>query len=95
MVTEKDFIRIDAKTGRMFIGDHVLSKGEVEGIAKAAKDLKENDAYVLIMREMWNIGEKKIFFEGHDQRVRDHGMDALWVLDLIIKKVDNMARLSQ
>jgi len=92
MVTEKDFIKINSK-GEVFIGSHKLSKGEIEGFSKAAKDLMQNDAYVLIMREMWTIGEKKVFFEGGNDVARAHGMSVLWVLDLIIKKVENLARL--
>lgn len=95
MITERDFLRLDPKTGLMWIGNHQVNKSEMEAFAKSAKDLKQNDAYILIMREMWSTGEKKVFFEGHDEKVRQHGMDTLWVLDLINKKVENMARLSK
>lgn len=93
MVVEKDFLRFDAKTGLMYIGNHQLTKSEMEAFAKSAKDLKQNDAYILIMRELWSIGEKKIFFEGQDQKAYDNGKTILWTLDLIIKKVENLARL--
>ena len=93
MITEKDFLVFDQKTGQMRIGNHILTKGELESFSKAAKDLKQNDAYILVMREMWNIGERKIFFEGEEMRSRQQGIGTLWVLDLIIKKVENMSRL--
>ncbi len=93
MVTEKDFLRLEPKTGEMFIGKHKLSAGEIEGFSKSAKDLKQNDAYILIMRELWNSGENKIFFEGTNQQAYEHGKSILWTLDLFIKKVENLARL--
>lgn len=89
MVTEKDFIKFEEKTGRLFIGNHPLSVSEVESISKSAKDLKQNDVYILIMRELWAIGEKKIFFEAGSE----HGRSILWTLDLIIKKAESLARL--
>lgn len=92
MVTEKDFIEVDPKTGVMYIGKHQLSKNEIEAFAKCAKDLKSNDAYILIMRELWNSGEKKIFFDGSG-KAYEHGLSVLWTLDLIIKKVDNLSKL--
>lgn len=93
MITEKDFL-VHRNDG-YYIGNHKLNKSELEAFEKSAKDLKANDAYVLIMREMWALGEKKIFFEGENNRAREVGIDTLWVLDLIIKKVENMARLSK
>ncbi len=93
MITEKDFLKFDQTTGRLFVGKHELSKSEIESFSKSAKDLKQNDAYILIMRELWNAGEKKIFFEGMDQKAYEHGKSVLWALDLFINKVENMARL--
>lgn len=93
MITEKDFLRLNPKTGEMFIGKHKLTTSEIEGFSKAAKDLKQNDAYILIMRELWDSGEKKIFFEGTNQQAYEHGKSVLWTLDLFIKKVENLARL--
>lgn len=37
MVTEKDFLRLEPKTGEMFIGKHKLSAGEIEGFLNQQK----------------------------------------------------------
>ncbi len=93
LITEREYLVMDTKTKTLSIGKHVLSIEETKAISKSAKDLVNNDAYVLVMRELFALAEKKIYFESRTEDDLVFTKATMWTLEQIKNKVENMSRL--
>lgn len=84
---------MDPKVKTLSIGNHVLNIEETKAIVKSARDLVNNDAYVLVMREMFALAEKKIYFESRTEDDLVFTKATMWTIEQIKNKVENMSRL--
>ena len=93
MLSEEDFLVVDHKSGKAWIGQKEIDKQELSLIADDAQALMKSQAFALVCKAMLDAGRKKIFEEGHDRFSLDQGKMILWTLDVMAKKIANMASL--
>jgi hypothetical protein len=55
----------------------------------------KSPAFALVYRAMIDAARKKIFDEGHDRLSLDQGKMVLWALDVMAKKIANMASMKR
>ncbi len=95
MISDEDLLIVDHKSGKAFIGNREISKVELETLAEEAQAMMKNPAFALVYKAMIDAARVKIFEEGHDRFSLDQGKMVLWTLDVLAKKVANMASLKR
>jgi hypothetical protein len=92
LITEDEFLRVDKKGDVHFRGT-VLTKDQIETLSKEAKDIKSTELYKILLNEMTFLSNKKIFFDSTSETDLLAGKMALWTLDVLSRKIDNISRL--
>lgn len=92
MVSENDFLMSD-KTGKLIYQGNPLTSEQKSSIISQAQVLHSMDLYKLLMNEMKYVANKKIFFDAKNIDDMMAGKMVLWTLDVIEKKIENLAKL--
>lgn len=95
MLSEEDILAVDPKSGKARIGSREISREELDDLAEDAKAIMKSPAFALVYRAMIDAARKKIFDEGHDRLSLDQGKMVLWALDVMAKKIANMASMKR
>lgn len=90
-ITEDDILRLE---GRQLIHKGVaLSPEQKSSIIMQAGELKSNNALIAILQDLKYTANKKIFDDSESVEDIIAAKMALWVIDLIEKKIVNLSNL--
>lgn len=90
-VSEKDILRY--VRGKFYFNGKVLTEAQQKDIILQAQALLKSDLFLLLMREMVYEGNKKIYHDSKDLQDLLAGKMVLWTVDVLKKKVENIAKL--
>lgn len=89
--TEKDILRLE--------GRDVVYKGEVltdagkKSIISQAETIKKMELWEMLQDELKYLACKKMYFDSKTEEDILFGKAILWTIDILGKKVDNLAKL--
>lgn len=95
MLSDEELLHVDPKSGKAYVGGREISRDELDEISDDAKAIMKSKAFALVYRAMLDAARKKIFDEGHDRFSLDQGKMVLWTLDVMVKKISNVASLKR
>jgi len=88
---EKDCLRTIG--GKLSYNGKILDNKQRDTIISQAKEIRNMDLYVLLMGEMEFLANKKLYYESETEIDILFGKAALWVVDILKRKVDNLASM--
>lgn len=97
MITEDSFLRIEynarTKKSAIIIGDERLSDDHVAELASEARMITHAQAYQKVIDSMKWTANEIITCKAVDMDTVNYGKGALYAIDVIDKKLKNMAKL--
>jgi hypothetical protein len=93
-ITENDFL-IKKRDGSIFFKGKKLSQQETQTIAEEAHNIKSSFLYKLLINEMIHVANKKIYFDATTHEHLIEGKCTLWTIDVLTRKIDNIAILKK
>ena len=79
--------------GKLSFNGKVLDNKQKETIIGQAKEIRNMDLYILLMNEMQYLANKKMYYESEGEYDILFGKAALWVVDILKKKVDKLSSM--
>ena len=92
IITQDDFLTVD-KQGIIWHKGNALSVAQRQGLIKMANEIRNNELFTLLMKEMTFVANKEIYFNSKTISDVLGGKMCLWTLDVLTKKIENLSNL--
>ncbi len=90
-ITEDDVLVY--RGDKFYVGGMELPKTDVEDIVSGARGLKEMYVWQLLMKDLKNEANKRIYKNGVTMEDVNFGRATLWTVNVIEQKIENLSKL--